>query len=83
MSSGAGAPAPQLVAQELDMPKVAAIEDTDDRFAVYRNPGPGTYRGELSLGRRGVLPVGCEVSLPPVDRAAADAAGLEFVRWAR
>lgn len=56
------------------------------RFAVYRNPGPGVYEGELIQTdgkRKHVLPPGQSVSLPPTQHTLAKKAGLVFERWAR
>lgn len=54
-------------------------EERLDKWAVYRNPGPGIYTGELTkqpLCSRG------EASFPPEKHEAALSAGLQFVRWA-
>ena len=53
---------------------------TEDGYAVFCWPGPGTYSGSASGGR--ALPRHASVSLPACQFKQALADGLTFVRWA-
>jgi hypothetical protein len=53
---------------------------TEDGYAVFCWPGPGTYNGSASGGR--ALPRHAAVSLPAYQFKQALADGLTFIRWA-
>lgn len=62
----------------------SAQPDSEDPYVVVKNPGPGTFRGQLWPGmRKMILPVGGEVSLPMKHVARQLKRGFVFARWAR
>lgn len=72
-----------------DPPRVGAVthpessDEPETRYAVFKNVGPGTYRGVLVEGNvRPLLPVCGEISFPPEQHDLCRSEGLEFVRWA-